>query len=58
MNHEFKNVLKINGQYNQNLNMANQISPRIKVFGAKEIQGRSNEIDGCLIIPDNVYKYN
>lgn len=38
--------------------MANQISPRIKVFGAKEIQDQSNEIDGCLIIPDNVYKYN
>ena len=58
MNHEIKNVQKINGQYNQSLNMANQISPRIKVFGAKEIQDRNNEIDGCLIVPDNVYKYN
>ncbi len=40
------------------MHISNEISPRIKVFGAREIQYRSNEIDGCLILPDNVYKYN
>jgi len=40
------------------MHISNEISPRIKVFGAREIQDRSNEIDGCLILPDNVYKYN
>jgi hypothetical protein len=58
MNHETKNYLKINGKYNHGIYISNEISPRIKVFGAKEIQDRSNEIDGCLILPDNAYKYN